>query len=329
MQGGNTEEEDDARERVRKMLEKGTSKPDVEMTGTNEAPDSDDGDEDDMPRPRGRLAARMLGGDQVAKSAAAQRTSKSPSSTQTAKEATDVEMADGEDDDDEDVPIVRRRLKTRQRQSETPEPKAATPQRDASPGLFVTPTKSFPSAQDSPVAESDSDADLPDVKSDRFKALVEKKRKERLAREAVEEEKREARRAALAGLGDDNNDDVSDITDDEGGRQLTQRQKAARPSRKASKKAIEEMNRETQRMQRAMQLAHEAKTKKKIAKSSLFERFNFKPGGGNVPVQQSSSQPPTPASIKSTDVEMLGSSTPPSSPPARVEDVLGKDLSGW
>lgn len=326
MQGGTAGEEDDARARVKKILEKGNGKPDVEMTGTNE--DADSEDEDDILRPRGRFAARMLGGEQEAKSGEAERTSRSPSNTQAAKEATDVEMADGDDDEDEDVPIVRRRLKARHRQSQTPEPNAATPQRDASPGLFVTPTKSPPSAQESTAAESGSDADLPAMKSDRFKALVEKKRKERLAREAEEEANRGARRAALAELGDDNDDDVSDITDDEGGRQLTQRQKAARPSRKASKKAIEEMNRETQRMHRAMQLAHEAKTKKKIAKSSLFERFNFKPGGGSVPEKQSSSRPQTPASAKSTDAEMLEASTPPSSPPARVEDVLGKDLSG-
>lgn len=329
MQNKSTDDKNDARERVRKLLEKGASKPDMEMTGTTEQTDSED--DDDILRPRGRLAARMLGGGQAAKSAVTERDRKSRSGTPAVVDAGDVDMADA--DDDEDLPVVRRRLKAQRRQSQTPEPSAATPQRDASPGLFVTPNKFPTSAQESPAAESDSDADLPSLKSDRFKALVEKKRQERLAREAEEEKKKEARAVALAELGDDNDDDVSDITDDEGGRQLTQRQKA-RPSRKASKKALEEMNRETQRMQRSMQLAHEAKTKKKIAKSSLFERFNFKPGG-SVPSSSSSlkdkpsfSRPQTPASAKSTDAEMLEASTPPSSPPARVEDVLGKDLSG-
>lgn len=196
--------------------------------------------------------------------------------------------------------------------------------------MFVTPSKPPPSAQESPATDSGSNDDLPAIKSKRFEALVQKKRQERLAREAEEARKKQTRAAALEELGDDNDDDVSDITDDDGGRKLTQRQQKARPSRKASKKAVEEMNRETQRMQRAMQLAHEAKTKKKIAKASLFERFNFNPSG-NAPVNESSSRPQTPVSVKSlksTDAEMQDAGTPPSSPPARVEDVLGKDLMG-
>lgn len=325
MQGQSSEEADDARERVKKLLQKSASaKPDVEMTGTHDGADSED--EDDILRPRGRLAARMMGQEESVKNTTSNRASKSPSELaarkRAAEDAGDVQMAD--DEEDEDMP-VRRRLKPRQRQNHTPEPfDHTTPQKASSPGLFVTPSKSPPSAQESPAAGSDSELELPSLKSDRFKALVEQKRKERLAREAEEDEKRKARAAALEKLGDDNDDDVSDITDDEGGRQLTQRQ--SRPSRKASKKAIEEMNRETQRMQRSMQLAHEAKTKKKIAKTSLFERFNFKPGGNEPAQEKSSSRPQTPVSTKSTDAEMQDASTPPSSPPARVEDVLGKDV---
>lgn len=329
MQGQTSEEADDARERAKNLLQKSAfAKPDVKMTGTHD--DANSEDEDDILRPRGRLAARMMGQDDSVKEATSQRAGESPSEStaweQRAEAAGDVQMADNTEaeDEDEDIP-VRRRIKQRQRQNRTPEPvDQSTPQQASSPGLFVTPSKSPPSAQESPAAESDSDLDLPTLKSDRFKALVEKKRKERLAREAEEEEKRKARAAALEQLGDDNGDDVSDITDDEGGRQLTQRQKS-RPPRKASKKAIEEMNRETQRMQRSMQLAHEAKTKKKIAKTSLFERFNFKPGGSVPTKEKSSSRPQTPVSTKSTDAEMQDASTPPSSPPARVEDVLGKD----
>ncbi|KAJ4396461.1 hypothetical protein N0V93_000680 [Gnomoniopsis smithogilvyi] len=321
MQGGASEDTDNVRERVKKLLQS-TPKPDVEMTGTNERADSDD--EDDVLRPRGRLAARMMGQDETAKASTEEQVRISPSELtapkQHAEDAGDIRMMD--DDEDEDIP-VRRRFKQRQRQNQTPEPTTITPQDASSPGLFVTPSKSPPSAQESPAAESDSDMDMPALKSDRFAALVEKKRKERLAREAEEEEKRKARTAALEELDDDKDDDVSDITDDEGGRQLTQRQKG-RPSRKASKKAIEEMNRETQRMQRSMQLAHEAKTKKKIAKSSLFERFNFKPSGSAPMKEKSSSRPQTPVSTKSTDAEMQDASTPPSSPPVRVEDVLGK-----
>lgn len=325
MQGQTSEEADDARQRVKKLLQKKASaKPDVEMTETHE--DANSEDEDDILRPRGRLAARMMGQDESVKKTTSNRASQSPSvlaaRKQPAEDAGDVQMAD--DEEDEDMP-VRRRFKARQRHNHTPEPfDRTTSEKASSPGLFVTPSKSPPSAQESPAAGSGGELELPSLKSDRFKALVEKKRKERLAREAEEDGKRKARAAALEKLGDDNDDDVSDITDDEGGRQLTQRQ--SRPSRKASKKAIEEMNRETQRMQRSMQLAHEAKTKKKIAKTSLFERFNFKPGGNVSTQERSSSRPQTPVSTKSTDAEMQDASTPPSSPPASVEDVLGKDV---
>lgn len=332
----------DARARVRNMLQNASAKQsragsaDVEMTNSTApgAPGSDS--EDDIVRPRGRLASRMQGGDksseQATRPAMEEPAAAATGTHQASKDVEDSEMADGGADDEEGGVSVRpRKIRQRQRRSKTPESNVASPQREASPGLFVTPSKSPTSAQPSSQAEdSGSDADVPVLKSNRFQALVEKKRNERLAREAEEAKKREARAAAAEELGDDNEDDVSDISDDEGGRKLTQTQKAkTRPSRQASKKALEEMNRETQRMQRAMQLAHEAKTKKKITKATLFERFNFNPGGQATKEKlQSSSRPQTPTSAKSTDAEMRDQETPPSSPPARVEDVLGKDLVG-
>ena len=186
--------------------------------------------------------------------------------------------------------------------------------RSPSRSLFISsPTRSSPpkTLQN----DNESEDDLPATKSDRFKALVERKRQERLAREAEEEAKKAERRAAqekLASELDSGNEIEESITDDEGGRKLTQQ---ARPARKASKKAIEEMNRETQRMARNMQLAHEAKTKKKITTASLFERFNFKPVGSvkqPEPKTTSSSRPSTPQS----DAEMKNAETPPSSPPS-------------
>ncbi|POS77317.1 hypothetical protein DHEL01_v204297 [Diaporthe helianthi] len=331
--------QDDARARVRNMLQHANAKQsragsaDVEMANSTApgAPGSDS--EDDIVRPRGRLASRMQGGDKSAEQVARLVMEESAAVTgthQACKDGEDSEMADGGADDEEGEVSIRQR-KIRQRRSKTPESNVASPQREASPGLFVTPSKSPTAAQPSSQAEdSGSDADVPVLKSNRFQALIEKKRNERLAREAEEARKREARAAVAEELGDDNDDDVSDISDDEGGRKLTQTQKAkTRPSRQASKKALEEMNRETQRMQRAMQLAHEAKTKKKIPTATLFERFNFNPGGNAAKDKlQSSSGPQTPTSAKSTDAEMRDRDTPPSSPPARVEDVLGKDLVG-
>ncbi|KAI5290745.1 hypothetical protein KEM54_000579 [Ascosphaera aggregata] len=52
---------------------------------------------------------------------------------------------------------------------------------------------------------------------------------------------------------------------------LTQHSK---PTKRASKAAIEEMNRQTQRMSRSMQLAHSAITKKKLTLGSFISRFN-------------------------------------------------------
>lgn len=285
----------------------------------------DDSESDVEIRPRGRLAARMQ----------ANSTSPKEKGLQTARERVKQMLARGEEqqgaqhegeDDDDDLPVAPRRLHRRPACEATP--KGESSQRKSnpsSPGLFVSsPAKPLPSRSGrSSASDSDSDA-LPAVRSDRFKALVEKKRQERLAREAREEAERVERRARqeklsseLGGI-DDDDDDVSNISDDEGGQTLTQ--KSVRPARKASKKAIEEMNRETQRMARSMQLAHEAKTRKKITKSSLFDRFNFKPNDETaVPLPQptSSSRPNTPQS----DAEMADEDTPPSSPPSASKSV--------
>ena len=233
-----------------------------------------------------------------------------------AEATVDSNMADAEDDDE--LPVLPRR---RQRKAPNSPPPSQSRQsnRSPSPGLFVSsPVRQSPTRS---THNSDSEVELPALKSDRFKALVERKRQERLAREAEEEAlnaERRARQEKLASeLGQLDSDDgnVSDIQDDEGGLKLTQ---GVRPTRKASKKAIEEMNRETQRMARNMQLAHEAKTRKKISKNSLFERFNFRPAGEPEPQPASSSRPVTPHS----DVEMHDTDTPPSSPPMEKQPEL-------
>ncbi len=211
-----------------------------------------------------------------------------------------------------------------------------------SPGMFVTPEPTTVGGDGNGVSAEEPN---PGRKA-RFQALVARKREELRARTEAEEQKSAAREAAMA---DDNNsqdggadddddmlmrdaddDDVSDISDDEGGRRLTQDAAGARPAaRKASKKALEDMHRETQRMSRNLQLAHEAKTKKKITKATLFERFNFKPAGSAVPAPAavpvaqehgSSSRPSSPVSARNhTDADLQGSTdTPPSSPPAPV-----------
>jgi mediator of replication checkpoint protein 1 len=242
------------------------------------------------------------------------------------KEAQDEEL----EDEDEAVVARPRKLQQRRRRSNTPEADNAEPElvqtttfrisraASRSPGLFVSsPIQPRSPAAQTQAVDSDSDADLPDIKNARFKEILARKRKERLAREAEEERKRAARLAIQQAEDDlmaDDGDD-SNVTDDDGGRTLTQK---GRPTRKASKKALEEMSRETQRITRSLQLAHEAKTKKKITKATLFERFNFKPEGGAASGTKpaSSSRPTSPVSATHTDAEMKEVDTPPSSPPA-------------
>ncbi|PNP43808.1 hypothetical protein TGAMA5MH_04090 [Trichoderma gamsii] len=272
-------------------------------------------------RPRGKLAARMQGpSDSIDESETANNAETARDRVRRmleqeeaqSKEATDTEMADAdgaEEEDEDELPVAPRRLKRRAAQDKAPELSHRSP----SPGLFVS-SPVRPSPTKAPQDQVESDEDLPAVKSDRFKALVERKRQERLAREAEEEARKAERRAQQEKLASefgelDSGDDGEGITDDEGGRRLTQE---ARPTRKASKKAMEELNRETQRMARNMQLAHEAKTRKKLSKASLFERFNFRTEGeASEPPTHSSSRPVTPPTDGDANKE-----TPPSSPPA-------------
>lgn len=275
---------------------------------------SSDSEDDAILRPRGRLAARLQ----------AQNTETNDASSAT-------ERGSGSDNDDDIVTTrPRKKLQQRRQRSTTPQPRPQ--QDDASPALFVSPEKSAPASPGlfvSPSKQSvagpasegdDSDDDLPSLGSmatnPRFLALVAKKKKEREAREAEEARKQAERAERLAAqqlegmsMVDDEDDNIAD---DDGGRKLTQG--ASRPSaRKASKKALEEMSRETQRLTRSLQLAHEAKVKKKITKSALFERFNFKPEGAAEPAKVVSSRATTPGSGLQTDTEMKDTETPPSS----------------
>ncbi|KAH0498305.1 hypothetical protein TgHK011_005561 [Trichoderma gracile] len=314
-------------------IQNGVLKPDsprnsaIAHRNANESDSDADSDSDVQIRPRGKLASRMQGpSDTVPQpktatngETARDRVKRMLEQEKEQSREADTEMADADgaekqnddDDDDEDLPVAPRRLQRRAANDSATE----LPARSPSPGLFVS-SPIRPSPTKAPQAQSDTDNDLPPVKSDRFKALVERKRQERLAKEAEDEARKAERRALQEKLAseleqlDSGDDDAGGITDDEGGRRLTQE---ARPTRKASKKALEEMNRETQRMARNMQLAHEARTRKKLSKASLFERFNFRPDGEALPAElptNSSSRPVSPPTDADANKE-----TPPSSPP--------------
>lgn len=287
---------------------------------------------DDDVRPRGRFAARMLGSIEGTMGDAAQAEEAAVSAPENARNRVrrllglgasdspppdaqkqpraagpggDVEMSE----DDEDTPVTPHR---RRRTEREPTPDLSADEPPSSPGLFVSPGQKSAAGDDS---AAEDDISLPKPKNSRFQALIDRKRRDREAKEAEEEAKRAARPAIPY-----DDDESSGVTDDDAGRKMTQ---GPRAKRKASKKAIEEMNRETQRMARRMQLAHQAMTKKKVTKAALFEKFGFKPAGaGPAPAAKtglnSSSRPSTPAS----DAEMRDVGTPPSSPPPRnVEKV--------
>ncbi|KAJ2903255.1 hypothetical protein MKZ38_010207 [Zalerion maritima] len=271
----------------------------------------EDEDEEVVARPRGRLASRMEGGDSP----------DAPNAPIPTTEQDTNNVSEGAVED-QDVITAPRRLKQRQLgRSKTPKATAATAEPDT-PGLFVSPEKRAP-RQNSDL-ESDDD-ELPSLKSGKLAALVARKRKEREAKKAEEEKKRQEREQRIVSEMDldSASDDPSDITDDDGGRQLTQK---ARPTRKASKRAIEEMNRETQRMDRSRQLAHHCQTKKKVTKNALFDRFNFMTGppipegkpASLEKVLARSSRPSSPTSHHS-DANARDSSTPPTSPPKEGE----------
>ncbi|KAH9439091.1 hypothetical protein MCOR02_002664 [Pyricularia oryzae] len=326
--------------------------PSLAKTTREETPqlshnDEDESEDDDaILRPRGRLASRMQAdaSNQVqleseptegARNRVRRLLGLKPQeeTTQTtavgAKKAPVAQSVEAEDAEDEDEDDIRTRH-TRRPNAPRRASRTSTPARDSSPDLFVTPSKELARPLDAGDI-SDGNANLPEDPntSKRMKNRLLDLQQKRIAREKAEQEKNNKDQGldedeAAGGI---SGEESGNITDDDGGRRLTQ-EAASRPSaRKASKKALEDMHRETQRLSRSLQLAHEAKTKKKITKASLFERFNFKPANeaskSTQPAEEqpaaapvaSSSRAATPASVHNTDAEMSESPTPPTSPP--------------
>lgn len=279
-------------------------------------------DEDVILRPAGRMAARMLQTEDVSE---ADHEQSSDDARERVRKMLKVktktlEPTSEKGDDEDEGPIIPRKRKIRTSRRGTP----ASSERYT--GLFVSPrARRSPSVQD---GQSDSE-DLPlnpVVDDDRFKALVARKREERVLREKEEAEKKAkevaARKRATAMF---NSEEES--SDGEMEKKLTQSQ---RPTRKANKRAMEEIKRETQRMSRNMQLTHKAVTKKQFKKASLFARFNFKTAGAQEDGDDSKtlqvSDPIRPASSSSaahSDVDMHD--TPPTSPATQTSD-LDKNL---
>ncbi|KAI5853184.1 MRC1-like domain-containing protein [Morchella snyderi] len=246
--------------------ELGTEKPATERRLFNQ--DDDTGEDSDMSseeevevRPRGKLAARMM----AAHKAQAQ-TKKAPAPALPREhrsifggdeEPSDAEMGDQEDSEEDAAPApIRKRALKQKRSSPTPSPTA-------------TPTVEEADNSDDEEDEQQGTVPIPTQRgTPAFAALVARKRAEREAREAAEAAAKAERHKDRVEQ-DDEEDSGSDTN------HYANSQKA--PSRRrAGKKAMEEIHKETQRMARSMQLAHQATTRKKITKQSLFERFNFR-----------------------------------------------------
>ena len=241
-----------------------------------------------------------------------------------------VSAANGSSEDEEGsrgVTTPRRRTPALVEPESSQSPRQSrTSHRASSPGLFISPGRGLLSTSMRQATNGgNSDDDLPSdpLANAKLLALVARKKEERKLEQAAEARRRSEREArirtlsnrkqarhatATAGLSEDDSED-----DAVGERKLTQQ---ARPTRKASKKALEEMNRETQRMSRNMQLAHQAKTKKKITKESLFARFNFRTGvDSTVSAGHAKECSTTSSSICGSDAApQPDKETPPTSP---------------
>lgn len=241
-----------------------------------------------------------------------------------------VSVADGssaDEEDSEEAVAPRRRKPAIVESDSSPTPRRSRNSlRSSSPFMSISPgirSSSMSTRKATNGCNSDDDLPPDPLTSAKVLALVARKREERQLKKAEEARKtseREARTRTLSNrklvrhaieameLGEYDSED-----DAVGERKLTQQ---ARPTRKASKRALEEMNRETQRMSRNMQLAHQARTKNKITKESLFARFNFRTGAvPTISAGHAMECSPTSSSVRGSDAEpQLDHETPPTSP---------------
>jgi mediator of replication checkpoint protein 1 len=250
-------------------------------------------DEGIVRRPQGRAARRML-------------------NLQSPKPAI---LNDSDEDLYSSTPLdpasLRRRREAFERAA-SGSPRASSHQKGT--GLFVSPTKTA-------VDNSDGEDDLP--RPNKLAELVAQKRAERLARESEKQNSRKSKgqqdtEHASSDLPDEvfegsqeapANPDVDRILSD-----------AARPTRKASKKAMLEMERETQRLARQQALAHQIKVKKKFSTTDLFARFNFRqPQQPQPQIEKNSSSMPSSDGIEPSPRRKELMSTPPSSPPTPLD----------
>lgn len=281
----------------------------TQPTNPANSDDDDSEDDEDIVMPKGRMAARLQGQaqNQSEGQTAFDRVSKT---LRTEKKDDDDVVMDDEDEDEDDLPTAGPRRRGRNTTDLVPEvemDRAPSPARSESP-LFVS---------DEDEAGSGYEEEAQPKANSRFLALVAQKRREREEKEKAEAEKRAARAKQQEQFSSEILSGSESDGENGSGRKLTQQ--ASRPARKASKKALEEMNRETQRMSRNMQLAHQAQTKKKITKESFFARFNaVKSDERTAPGAPGENSSTTADSLNSSDAEAQKEKETP-----RTSPVLG------
>ncbi|KAJ6114789.1 hypothetical protein N7486_000567 [Penicillium sp. IBT 16267x] len=304
---------------------KNTTTTETKLNQSNDSSDDSD-DEDDIVQPKGRMAARMQGGERqseekedsafarLSKALRAEREQPYKPKLQKESPAPDLEAEAESSEDDLPTAAPRRKNNAAKRQSPDAEDRSrhSTPRARSYSPLFV----SSPAADEQDQSDdADGENEKPAKGNARFLALVAQKRKEREEREKIEEEKKAARKAQMEKLNSDMvSGEESEAENPTSAHKLSQK---ARQPRKASKKALDEMRQETQRMSRNMQLAHQAQTKKKITKESFFARFNFGQPEAPVaePAQANSSS--TASSQQSSDAEVHKNRDTPHTSPVR------------
>jgi mediator of replication checkpoint protein 1 len=195
--------------------------------------------------------------------------------------------------------------------------------RQTSPGLFVSPgSASLPKSWSSSISVSDSEDNTALHSSNqKLKELLARKKAERRAEKMAlrkKEREREARR--MEKIASDAADLERIIASESDGEEAVAVRKSltqqSRPTRKASKKAIEEMNRETQRISREQHLAHQAKVKKTFTTSDFLQRFKSRSAPSELQRPKSSDdEAKMSGALVSSDAEHHGlKDTPPTSP---------------
>ncbi|TPR08044.1 hypothetical protein CAN33_0016870 [Aspergillus niger] len=249
---------------------------------------------------------------------------------------TNTADSDDDDDSDEDIVMPKGRMAARlqgqsaagqtafERLEMDEQNRSPSPARSESPLFVSSPGRD---QDDEDEAGSGNEEEAQPKANSRFLALVAQKRKEREEKEKAEAEKRAARMKQQEQFSSEILSGSESEGENGSGRKLTQQ--ASRPARKAGKKALEEMNRETQRMSRNMQLAHQAQTKKKITKESFFARFNaVKPDERTAPGTSGENSSTTADSLNSSDAEAQKEKETPRTSPVLgpVEKASGEGL---